>query len=218
MNVSERWQQGHPWATLYAFGMDRPWLARPFAWLALGTDLRLLDKAVAEIGQLPADSAVLDVPCGAGIALRGLRRGQGVRYVAADIAPAMLERTRQAATRLGVADQVETREADVANMDFSDGEFDLCVSFTGLHCFPDPHAAVVELARVVRSNGRLLASWFRSDVGPRYWAVTAAGRRAGMLGPSATTAEVSRWLTETGFTEVDVVTSGAMAYVTATRS
>lgn len=217
MNVSEMWRRGHPWSAIYAFGMDRPWLARPAARIALGTDLGLLYAAAGEIGELPAGSAVLDVPCGAGIALRGLRRGQGVRYVAADIAPAMLERTRRAAARLGVADQVTTCETDVARMAFADGEFDLCVSFTGLHCFPDPRAALAEIARVTRAGGTLRASWFRSDAGRRYRPQLAVGRAAGVLGPSATTAEVARWLTETGFADVDLVTSGAIAYVTATR-
>ena len=53
----------------------------------------MLYAAAAEIGTLPAGSRVLDVPCGGGVALRGLVPGQGIEYVAADIAPTMLERT-----------------------------------------------------------------------------------------------------------------------------
>src|SRR5258708_35740665 len=98
----------------------------------MGSDLGLLYRAAAEIGGLPAGAAVLDSPCGGGVALRGLRAGQQVRYVAADIAPEMLERTRGRAARLGL-DQVETVAADVEALPFADGEFDLAVSFTGLH-------------------------------------------------------------------------------------
>lgn len=217
VNVSDVWRLNHPWAAVYAFGIDRPWLARPAARVAFGTDLGLLYRETAAIGDLPAGSAVLDVPCGSGVALRGIRPGQGLRYVAADIAPAMLDRTRATARRLGVADQVETREADVASMPFADGEFDLCVSFTGLHCFPDPRAAVMDIARVVRPGGQLRASWFRTDAGRRYRPQVAVGRASGLLGPSATTAEVRGWLAESGFGDVDLVTSGAMAYVTAAR-
>ena len=44
-----------------------------------------------------------------------------------------------AARERRVDDQVEPVIADVHNLQFGDGEFDLVVSFTGLHCFPDPH-------------------------------------------------------------------------------
>ena len=44
--------------------------------------------------------------------------------------------------------------ADVGGCPFADGEFDLVVSFTGLHCFPDPHRAVAEMARVLHAGRR----------------------------------------------------------------
>ena len=75
-----------------------------------------LYAAADEIGRLPAGSRMLDVPCGGGVALRGLRRGQGVEYVAADIAPAMLDRTVAAAARRGVLDQVRTAEEDLLDL------------------------------------------------------------------------------------------------------
>ena len=40
-------------------------------------------------------SAVLDIPCGGGLAMRGVRNGQRLRYVAADISPDMLDRARR---------------------------------------------------------------------------------------------------------------------------
>lgn len=218
MSVSDVWRLNHPWAAVYSFGIDRPGLARPAARLAFGTELDLLYEATAAIGDLPAGAAVLDVPCGSGVALRGLRRGQDLRYVAADIAPAMLERTRKTAEALGVSGQVQTREEDVESLSFADGEFDLCVSFTGLHCFPGPRRAVAEIARVVKRGGALRASWFRTDGGARYRPQIAMGRMSGLLGPSATTAEVRTWLAESGFTDVELVESGALAYVTATRT
>ncbi len=101
---------------------------------------------------------MLDVPCGGGVALRGLRPGQGVRYVAADISRTMLDRTMAAATRRQVAAQVEPVLADVGALPFADAEFDLVVSFTGLHCFPDPHQAVREMGRVLTPGGVLTGS------------------------------------------------------------
>lgn len=215
--VSEVWRRNHPWAAIYAFAIDHPTLSAPNARALLGTDLGLLYRAAGAIGELPPGAAVLDVPCGGGVALRGVRPGQDLRYVAADIAPAMLERTARQARERGVRG-VECHATDVAALPFADGEFDLCVSFTGLHCFPDPAAALGEIARVVRPGGRLSASWLRTDAGVRFRPVLTTGRAAGLIGPSASVAEVRAWSTTSGFAEVDVVTSGALAYLTATRA
>ncbi|MBO0841335.1 MAG: class I SAM-dependent methyltransferase [Sciscionella sp.] len=218
MNVSDLWQRNHPWASIYSFGIDRPTLARPVVRLAFGSDIDLLYRATSAIGELPAGASVLDVPCGSGVALRGLRQGQGLRYVAADIAPAMLARTERTARRLGVDDQVHTEQADIARLPFADGEFDLCVSFTGLHCFPEPKAAVGEIARVVAAGGSLRASWLHTDSGLLFRPQLICGRLSGLAGPSASTTDVRGWLAGAGFVDIDVVTSGALAYLTATRS
>jgi len=88
---------------------------------------------------LPDGSAVLDVPCGGGFALRGLRPDQDVRSVAADTSTDMLARAQRRAADLGRDDIVFT-EANIERMPFDYNEFDLCVSFNGLHCLPDPAA------------------------------------------------------------------------------
>ena len=148
------WGEDPLWATFYDWTVEHP-QAGGMLWRAgIGSDLRRLYAAAAEIGRQPAGSSVLDVPCGGGVALRGLRTGQGVRYVAADISRTMLERTMAVATRRQVAAQVEPVLADVAALPFADAEFDLVVSFTGLHCFPDPHQAVREMGRVLHSRRR----------------------------------------------------------------
>ena len=79
------WGEDPLWATFYDWTVEHP-QAGGMLWRAgIGSDLRRLYAAAAEIGRQPAGSSVLDVPCGGGVALRGLRPGQGVRYVAADI-------------------------------------------------------------------------------------------------------------------------------------
>ena len=155
---------------------------------------------------------MLDVPAGGGVALRGLRPGQGVRYVAADISQAMLDRTMRVARERHVVAQVEPVLADVGNRPFADGEFDLVVSFTGLHCFPDPHLAVLEMARVLHPGGILTGSALLTDTGLRYLPVRQAGRLAGLLGPGASSSEVESWLAEAGFEDVTLDLSGAIGY------
>jgi len=185
--------------------------------LGLGSDLGELHRATDEIGQQPAGAAVLDIPCGGGVALRGLRPGQDLRYVAADISPAMLDRTMDAAGRRGVEDQVEPVVADVHALQFADGEFDLVVSFTGLHCFPRPRDAVLELGRVTRPGGTLTGSTLLRTSSLRTIPITIVGRRLDLLGPGVTPVELPRWLEQAGFGDVEISTSGPMAYFRGTR-
>ena len=95
-----------------------------------------------------------------------------------------------AARERGVDDQVEPRIADVGDLPFADGSFDLVVSFTGLHCFPDPARAVIEMVRVLRPGGVLTGSAVLNDTGLRYEPMRRIGRLAGLLGPGCTGAEL----------------------------
>lgn len=214
--VSETWRADHPWATVYDAVVEHERLARVGWGLGIGSDVRLLYRAADEIGRLPDGSVVLDIPCGGGVALRGVRPGQEIRYVAADISPAMLERTAASAKRRGLT-QVETVDADVGALPFPDAMFDLCVSFTGLHCFPEPARAVTEIARVVRPGGVLTGSAFLNDTGARFELMRALGRRSGLLGPSGSRAQLSAWLANAGFRDAELRQSGGIVYFRAVR-
>lgn len=146
------------------------------------------------------------------MALRGLRRGQGVEYVAGDIAQAMLDRTLRVAERRGVAEQVVPRIADVGDLPFDDVSFDLVVTFTGLHCFPDPERAVAEMGRVLRPGGVLTGSALLNDTGLRFEPLRQAGRVAGLLGPGCTSADLETWFAREGVADLVIERSGAIAY------
>jgi len=199
----------------YDFAAEREWLARPAGAALWGTDTRMLYDSIRTIGELPDGSAVLDVPCGGGVALRGLRPGQGVRYVAADISTDMLNRARDRAAALG-RDDVEFVEADIERMPFDDNEFDLCVSFNGLHCVPDPAAAVREIARCLKPGGRLVGDAVVRGAGLRQDLAIGVFRRAGAFGVGGTVDELRGWLTEAGLKVDRLQGSGALAYFTAT--
>ena len=206
------WAEDPPWATVYDWSVEHPRVGGLGWRVAVGSDLGLLYAAAAEVGTLPAGSVVLDVPCGGGVALRGLRPGQGLTYLAADIAQAMLDRTMASARSRGVADQVEPRLADVAALPLADGSVDLVVTFTGLHCFPDPRRAVAEMARVLRPGGVVTGSMLATDTGARYEPLRRAGRRAHLLGPMCSRADLVTWFATDGVPDVRVTTSGAVAY------
>jgi len=216
-DVSQIWRRNHPWAAVYDFVVERERLARPLGLALFGTDMaRLYESAERAIGEVPAGSSILDIPCGGGVALRGLDPGRQVRYVAADIAPAMLKRTSHEAARRGLG-QVELVEADIEALPFAAGDFELCLTFTGLHCVPHPRVAVTELARCTAPDGRIVGSWFATDSGAVYEPARLLGRAAGLLGPSCGVAELSSWLAQEGFGEIDVQTSGAIAHFSARR-
>jgi len=206
------WDQDPAWAHFYDWSVEHPRIGGAIWKLGLGSDLGELHRATDEIGRQPAGAAVLDIPCGGGVALRGLRPQQGVRYVAADISPAMLDRTMEAARERGLEDQVEPVVADVHALEFADAEFDLVVSFTGLHCFPRPQDAVLELGRVTRPGGMLTGSTLLRTSSLRTIPITIVGRRLDLLGPGVTPTELPRWLEQAGYVDVDIRTSGPMAY------
>ena len=198
-DLRENWSArtvGRLGGAVYDFAVKREWLARPAGLALWGTDTRLLFDSIRTVGELPDGSAVLDIPCGGGPALRGLRQGQHVRYVAADISPDMLARARRQASALG-RDDIEFAEADIERMPFGDGEFDLCLCFNGLHCLPDPAAAVREIARCLTPGGRLVGDAVVRGAGSRQDLVIAACRRAGLFGPGGTD-DLQHWLTAAG--------------------
>lgn len=216
--VSDVWRGDHPWATFYDYMVEHERVGRTLWAGGARSDIRLLYAAAAEIGRVPAGGSVLDVPCGGGVALRGLQPGQDVRYVAADIAPAMLVRTAANAERRGLGDVVECLEADVERLPFEDDTFDLTVSFTGLHCFPRPAAAVSEIARVLKPRGVLTGSALLNDTGVLYEPMRIIGRTSGLLGPSGTRVELAHWLASAGFHDATIRASGAIVYFRGTLS
>lgn len=211
------WSEDPLWGHFYDWTVEHPRAGGAIWRLGIGSDLGRLYRAAAEIGTLPSGSAVLDVPCGGGVALRGLKPEQGIRYVAADISQLMLQRTMEAARERGVADQVEPTVTDVHQMQFADGEFDLVVSFTGLHCFPDPHRALLEMGRVTRVGGVVSGSTLIKD-SLKSVPLTMVGTTLGLLGPGVYRREVEQWAGEAGLTDIVIEVNGLMAYFRGVRA
>ncbi len=201
----------------YDFAVEHEWLARPAGLALWGTDTRMLYDSIRTISELPEGSAVLDVPCGGGVALRGLRPAQRLRYVAADISTDMLDRARARAAALG-RDDIEFVEADIERMPFEDNEFDLCLSFNGLHCVPDPPVAVREIARCVKPGGRLVGDSVVRGAGWRQDLAIGFFRRAGVFGVGGTVDDLHGWLTDAGLKVDRLERSGGPAHFTATAA
>ncbi|WP_117594586.1 class I SAM-dependent methyltransferase [Haloprofundus halophilus] len=118
--------------------------AEPFDRLFLGRSRhRLFSRA---------SGRVLDVACGTGANFPYLPAG--VSVVGVDLSPEMLERARKRADELGI--DADLREADAQALPFGDDSFDTVVSSLSTCTFPDPVAALEEMARVCEPDGQIL--------------------------------------------------------------
>lgn len=204
------------WGAAYDFGVEHPAFSRRFAATMFRSDIDRFYQALGAVGTVPNGGSILDVPCGGGVALRGLRPTQRVRYVAADISDVMLERTQRRAAERGLS-TVETVEADITRMPFDDGEFDLVVCFNGLHILPDPAAAVREMARVLKPGGRLVGDCILRGEVPQADVLIRVMRTAGIFGNPGTVDDLRGWLTSADLTVRSLEPSGAIAHFDAAR-
>jgi SAM-dependent methyltransferase len=140
---------------------------------------RLLDRI-----PWTGEERVLDVGCGRGLMLVGAaRRLRGGRAVGVDIWQAedlsgnRPEATLENARCEGVADRVAVRTADMRELPFPDGAFDVAVSSAAIHnlyAADDREKAIREIARVLAPGGTALIDDIRH--GREY---TAAFERGG---------------------------------------
>lgn len=120
---------------------------------------------LVDVAEVRPNSSVLDVACGTGIVARAAagRVGGGGRVVGLDRSEAML----RVATRL--LPEAEFRVGDAAALPFGDASFDAVLCQAALMFFPDPQAALAEMARVVTTEGTVgLQVWGRLESSPGY--------------------------------------------------
>jgi ubiquinone/menaquinone biosynthesis C-methylase UbiE len=188
-----------PFGTFYDFYIERPWLVSLIGRAVWGMKGSVLYESMGPIGEAAPGSTIADVPCGGGVALRALRTGQNVRYLAGDLDPKMLQRTeRKARTRsLG---QVECVTADMTKLPFGDAEIDLFLSYSGLHMVAESQRAIDEIARCLKPGGHLIGTAFFSGGSRRArWIFEAGARRGHALPPDRN--QLISWLTAAGLPE-----------------
>ena len=122
---------------------------RAAAYTGVGT---VVDARAAIIAAVAAvrPSRVLEVGCGWGELARRIAGEVDTDVIATDLSPHMVELARAG----GVAAEV----ADVQDLPFADGNFDVVVAAWMLYHVPDRDRALSELARVLRPGGRLVAT------------------------------------------------------------
>ena len=124
---------------------------------------------VVEAAQIAEGQSILDVACGTGALTLAAAEsvGPGGSVVGVDINEGMLAVAREKAPG------IEWRLGQAESLPFLDDSFDAVISQFGLMFFDDRYAAIGEMVRILRPNGRLaVAVWDLLENTPGYAAVT----------------------------------------------
>jgi ubiquinone/menaquinone biosynthesis C-methylase UbiE len=116
--------------------------------------------------KLPNGASVLDVCCGSGASAIPAAQAVGPdgSVIGVDLAENLLKLARTKANRLGLRN-IHFQSGDLTALPFADRSFDAVVCVFGIFFVPDMEAALRELKRVLRPNGRLaITTW-----GPRFF-------------------------------------------------
>src|SRR5436309_5519365 len=162
---------------------------------------RLATVALIDLAQISARDRVLDAGTGIGGTARLIAAERGARVTAVDLTPEYCEVAKWLNDAVGLGDMIDVRTADVTELPFEDGSFDVVVSQHVQMNVADKVRLYAEARRVLAPGGRLAL-----------WDVTAgSGEPLHLPVPWATSPEQSHLVTpdrlaellsEAGFTNV----------------
>jgi len=110
-------------------------------------------KELIELCQLRKGQHVLDVGCGVGVTPCYLAKKIGCRAMGVDISDMMIRRAKERAEREGITGLAEFRVADVQDLPFEEGSFDVVIGESVLVFAKDKERALRECVRVTRPGG-----------------------------------------------------------------
>jgi ubiquinone/menaquinone biosynthesis C-methylase UbiE len=166
----------------------------------------LIQRANPKLGE-----RALDIACGTGIVARNVATRVGLQgiVIGLDVNPDMIDTARAAAERDHLAIEWHTSSAE--QLPFPDENFDLILCQFGLMFFRERHAALKEMHRVLRKDGRLVLSvWQGLDRHPFYETLHEVSLR--YFGKSSVQAvfslgdadELRKLLTDSGFRQIKI--------------
>ncbi len=158
---------------------------------------RITTKMTAEIfvriGNLGADTKVLDVGCGWGRILFAMARMfPSAQFSGIDVNPEVLAEGRRLAEKWGVSNRVSFSVMELESLEFADSTFDLVCSSRVFQYVPDKLKGARECRRVLRTGG-ILAIAIPNKLSP-----VRSSYHVPLYDPS----EVCGWLINAGFSGV----------------
>lgn len=122
-------------------------------------DLNLGCGLPTQFAKIQKGDTVIDLGSGAGNDCFVARHetGDTGKVIGIDFTPAMLEKARANATRLGYTN-VEFRQGDIENMPVDDNTADVVVSNCVLNLVPNKEKALAEIYRVLKAGGHFSIS------------------------------------------------------------
>jgi SAM-dependent methyltransferase len=135
--------------------LDPPELAMLEDFHSLG---RLATAALLDLAQVSAGDRVLDAGTGIGGTARLIAAERGARVTAVDLTPEYCDIARWLNDAVGLGDMIEVLTADVTELPFGDGSFDVVLSQHVQMNVADKARLYAEARRVLAPGGRL-ALW-----------------------------------------------------------
>ena len=154
------------------------WRENAKYWTRHSTTIRTmfapLAHALIESAGIMSGQSVLDVAGGTGEPSLTIAEKVGPTgtVTCTDAVPEMVDAARGEANRRGVRN-VQFRECKADALPFGNDSFDVVVSRLGVMFFPDSLAAIREMLRVAKPNGKLaFAVWHKSELNPFCYLIT----------------------------------------------
>jgi SAM-dependent methyltransferase len=163
------------------------------------------------LDRLLPDARVLDVGCGPGTITADLAaRVPSGQVVGIDAASDVLDLARQEASRRGQAN-VRFETANVYQLGFEDGTFDVVHAHQVLQHLSDPVAALAEMRRVCRPGGLVAARdgdyggflWFPSDPELDEWQALYRSVARALGGEPDAGRQLLSWARAAGFSSIE---------------
>jgi ubiquinone/menaquinone biosynthesis C-methylase UbiE len=121
------------------------------------------DRFLARLSEPKPGETVLEIGCGFGLIARIFAEEHGCSVTAVDSEEGRLQRARTLGKGIP---GLSFRRADAHHLPFADATFDIVIAQEALGFTGDPDASLVEVARVVKPDGRIVVSdfWAAADV------------------------------------------------------
>jgi len=157
------------------------------------------------IAAMKAGETVVDLGSGAGFDcfLSARQVGKSGRVIGVDMTPEMLKKARENARKMDFTN-VEFRLGEIEHLPIADNTADVIISNCVINLSPDKQAVFRDAFRVLATGGRLAISDVVATEALPDDLMGDDELLCGCVTGAATVDEISQWLTDAGYTEINI--------------